>query len=308
VKKTAVIVIAIAAAVGALLAVTFEVDETEFVVVTRFGDPRRVVRDAGLYACWPPPVDVVRRIDRRVHVLDPEPDEVLTSDKKNVLVNAFLTWAVEDPIRYLERVNDRAGAEARLTAILRSEVDTALGLYALDDLLNDEPSGETAASIADVESRILASTAREARESYGIEVTAVRIRRLGFPLDNKRAVFARMRAERERIAKGYRAEGKEEAEKIKAKAEREKAALLSEAGRTAEETRGAADAEAARIYARAYERDVRLYEFLRSLEALEKIVRENSTVVIPSDSKLLEVLSRPERFLAPRPAGEGAEK
>jgi membrane protease subunit HflC len=294
VKKTVLILVALGVAIALLLACTFEVDETEFVVVTRFGDPRRVEKDAGLHFSWPAPVDVVRRIDRRVRVLDPAADEVLTSDKKNVLVNAMLTWAVEDPIRYLERVNNRADAEARLTAILRSEVDTALGLYALDDLLNDEPAEGTVVSIPDVEAKVLENTAREARESYGVHVTAVHLKRLGFPIDNKRAVFSRMRAERERIAKGYRAEGDEEASKIRAKADREKAALVSEARREAEETRGTADAEATRIYAEAYGRDPAFYEFLRGLEAIGKIIRENSTVVVPSDSLLLEALRRPD--------------
>jgi len=303
-KKTLLAVILAAATLAAVLACTFTVDESEYAVVLRFGDPRRVVDEAGLCFRWPPPIDQVRRIDRRIHVLAPKPDEVLTMEKKNVLVSTFLTWSVEDPIRYLVTVSDRAGAEARLTAIMRSEVDTALGAHPLSDLVSEEEGDEGRASIAQVSAGVTDRTAREASEGFGIKVWAIRIKRLNFPRQNKEAVFRRMEAERERIAKGYRAEGEEQADRIRAQADREEAVIVSEARRKAEVKRGEADAEATRIYAEAFGRDPAFYEFLRALQTYRKIIGAGSTVVVPSDSKLLEVLADPKRFRKAGPERE----
>src|SRR5438067_186966 len=106
-RRALLFAVLLAAGLLAGLACTFQVDETEFAIVARFGDPRRVIDEPGLHFKWPPPVDTVIRIDRRIMVLDPEPAEYLTADKKNVLVNCFLAWSVEDPIRYLVSVAER---------------------------------------------------------------------------------------------------------------------------------------------------------------------------------------------------------
>ena len=294
-KKLLISLVLVAVLVLLFLAFTVTVDETESVIVLRFGDPRRVIDEAGLHLRWPPPIDTVRRIDRRIHVLDPDSDEVLTSDKKNILVDSFLVWAVEDPTKYLVSVGDLKGAEARLTAILRSEVGTVLGSYSLSSLITDEAGAET--EMPGVMEGIAAAAAEKARNSFGIHVSAMRIKRINFPNENKRAVFQRMEAERKRIAKGFRSEGEEEADKIRARADREKAVLLAEARRQATVRRGEADAEAARIYAEAFQKDPEFFEFIRSLQAYRLILGENSTVVIPDDSPLLRVLSDPERYL-----------
>ncbi|MEN8149872.1 MAG: protease modulator HflC [Planctomycetota bacterium] len=305
-KKLMVSLVLVAVLVLLFFAFTVTVDETESVIVLRFGDPRRVIDEAGLHFRWPPPIDTVRRIDRRIHVLDPDPDEILTSDKKNILVNSFLVWAVEDPKKFLVSVGDLAGAEARLTAVLRSEVGTTLGSYPLSSLITEEEGEGT--EMASVMDRIAAAAAGKARNSFGIRVTAIRIKRINFPNENKRAVFQRMEAERKRIAKGFRSEGEEEADKIRARADREKAVLLAEAKRQAAVKRGQADAEAARIYAEAFEKDPEFFEFVRSLEAYGKIIDENSTVVIPDDSPLLRVLTDPERYLRKADAAGAGNK
>lgn len=271
-----------------------QVNETEYVIVARFGDPRRVIQRAGLYFKWPPPMDTVIRIDRRIHILDPDTAEYLTSDKKNILVNGFVVWSVGDPIRYLVSATDQAGAEARLTDMMRSELGTTLGAHALSVLVSTEPQQRT---LDDMMQEVTQNLARRARDNFGIEIAAVRIKRLNFPAQNKEAVFRRMEAERRRIARLYRSEGEEEAEKIRAQADREQAELINEAERQAAILRGEADAEASRIYAEAFAQDPEFYEFLRSLQAYENIIRETSTVVLPSDSELLEVLKHPSRMI-----------
>ena len=280
-----VVVVALVAIAG-----TFQVQETEYAIVARFGDPRRVIDEAGLHFKWPPPIETLLRIDRRTNVLDPEPGEYLTSDKKNILVSNFLVWSVADPLRYLVSLTDKTSAEARLTDIMRSEVGTTLGAYPLSALVSTEAQDQT---MADVMHAITRKTAQRASDSFGVHVAAVRIKRLNFPPQNKQAVFRRMEAERQRIARQYRSEGEEEAEKIRAQADREEAVLLNEARRQAEEIRGEADAEATRIYAEAFGQDPEFFEFVRSLEAYQNIIGESSTIVVPSDAELLKVLQTP---------------
>ena len=285
-------VILVAVTILGMFTCLVQVNETEYVIVARFGDPRRVIKRAGLYLKWPPPMDTVIRIDRRIHILDPNAAEYLTLDKKNILVNGFVVWSVGDPIRYLVSATDQAGAEARLTDMMRSEFGTTLGAHALSVLVSTEPQERT---LDDMMQEITQNLAHRARDTFGIDVAAVRIKRLNFPAQNKQSVFRRMEAERRRIARLYRSEGEEEAEKIRAQADREQAVLLNDAQRQAEILRGEADAEASRIYAEAYGQDPEFYEFLRSLQAYENIIQDTSTVVLPSDSELLNVLKYPSR-------------
>lgn len=295
-RKRAVVVIGLAALVIAAFFCTTQVDETQHAIVLRFGDPRRVVSEAGLLFHWPPPIDTVIKIDRRVHILEPGPAEYLTADKKNVLVSCFLAWNVSDPLRYLVAVTNDSGAAARLTDLLRSQIGTALGARELSVLVSNQGHGLT---IDDVMQEVTRKTAERALPSFGVEVSTVRIRRLNFPSQNKDAVFSRMEAERKRIARQYRAEGEEQAAKIRATADREEAALLANANRQAEEIRGEADAEATKIYAAAFGQDPAFYQYLRSLETYEKIVKKDSTIILPNDSPLLEVMGNPDQFVHP---------
>jgi membrane protease subunit HflC len=243
-------------------------------------------------------VDTLVRVDRRVRLLEAGAGEFLTSDKKNVLVSAFLTWAVEDPTRYLVSVTEQRGAEARLTDVLNSEVGSVLGEHPLSSILSIESvSPDLEALLGEITARV----ARRAADSFGIRVSAVRVSRINFPSQNKMAVFQRMQAERQRIALGFRSEGEEEAEKIRARAQREGAALVAEARRKAEETRGEADAEATRIYAEAFGQDPEFYEFLRSLQTYDKILGQGTTVVVPADARILRVLREPEAFFPEQP-------
>ncbi len=295
--KAFIITCLLVAAVGyGLTSFFFQVEETEFAIVTFFGNPRDVYDDAGLGFKWPWPVEEVIRIDRRINITSPEENEYLTRDKKNVLVSFFVAWKVKDPEQFLVTVNDRPGAESRIQDIIRSEVGAKLGNHDLDRLLPlSEGSAENNAADVDsiipqIMNEITVSVAGMLETEFGIEVIAVRMKRLNFPRQNKQSVFDRMAAERARIAQGYRSEGEELAEKRKAEADRQQATMINEAQLTADEIRGKADADAARIYAEAYNQDPEFYEFLRKLEAYEVFLKQNATVVIPSDSPLLDVL------------------
>jgi membrane protease subunit HflC len=279
----AVVVLALA-----LNSMLFQVDETECAIVTHFGRPVRVVSQAGLNWKLPGPIQSVLRLDKRFQLYDPRPSEYLTGDKKNLVVDAYVCWRVVDPSRFYQTVRDKLGAEVRLNDLVSSELGAALGSYALSDLISVEEDGTRTAEIME---RVTTNCRDVAGQELGIDVSDVKLKRINFPEQNKQSVFDRMRAERARIAKQYRAEGQEEALKVRAEADTERAKILSEAYKEAEKTKGLADAEAIRIYAAAHGKDPEFYRFLRTLESYRAFLSDKTTVVLSSDSELLELLT-----------------
>ncbi|MBI5543871.1 MAG: protease modulator HflC [Deltaproteobacteria bacterium] len=285
------IVIAALAVLAVALATSFvAVDETEIVVVTQFGRPIRVVETAGLTFKWPDPIQSALRLDRRLQPLDQPLSEFLTSDKKNLVVGSFVVWRIADPKRFIQSVRDRSAAQQRILDLLSSELGTVIGTYPLSAILTTEASQSKLAEIAQ---RVGQAVAPTALAEFGVKVEDVRIRRLSFPEQNLLAVYSRMRAERERIAKKYRAEGEEEAAKIKTETDRVVRQLLAEAYRDAEVERGRGDAESIRTYAEAFERDPAFYKMTRTLEAYRKLLDKNTTLVLSADSPLFRYLETP---------------
>jgi membrane protease subunit HflC len=277
-----VAVLAVAGLASALLVV----DTTEYAIVTRFGRPVRTYTTPGL-RLKAPLVDQVIRLDARLLLTEPPVAEYLTLDKKNVVARSFLTWRIDDPLRYLQTVLIRDAAEARLAAVTSSELGAALGSVPFDALVSTDPAKMRLGAIVDqVESRVRNTAARE----YGIRLVSLRLERLSFPQQNEASVFQRMRAERDRIARQFRSEGDEAALKIKAEADRERARVLAEADRKAAEIRGQGEADAARIYADALGTDPDFYRFARTLESYDKIIDNNTTIVLPADSPLIKTL------------------
>jgi modulator of FtsH protease HflC len=282
--------IGLAAAALLLIARTlFTVSETEFVLVTQFGRPVATITAAGLHAKWP--FQTANYFDRRLRIYDPRPSEFLTRDKKNIVVDSYVAWKIQDPDRFLESVGDPVAAEMRLHDIVWSGLSAALGDHDLDTLVSAAGPIQT----SDLTDSLSALTDRAALAQYGIAVVDVRIRRLNLPEQNKQSVYARMRAERERIAKQYRAEGEEQALSIRADADRQKAELLSAAYKQAEAIRGQGDAESTRIYGQAYSKNPRFYKLLRTLDAYKKVLDDKTTAILSSDSELLRVLTRGEQ-------------
>ena len=273
----------------ALRTTVFVVDETKTAIVTQFGRPVRVIETAGLNWKLPQPVQAVRLFDRRLLVYDPKPTEFLTNDKKNVVVDAFVTWRIADAGKFLETVNNRDGAEVRMADIVASELGAALGQYPLHALIS---TNLDSMKVAEIMERVESGCRTTAAASFGIDVTDVRMKRLAFPEQNKQSVFDRMRAERERTAKKYRSEGEEEAIKIRAEADKERQEILAVAYGEAEKIRGEGDAEAMRIYGAAYNTDPAFYEFTRTLESYRKFMDDRTTIVLSSDSDLLELFDK----------------
>jgi modulator of FtsH protease HflC len=287
-RKNRSIVVAVLGALALALgaAAAFVVDTTQYAVVTRFGRPVRTYTTPGLRFCVPL-IDQIVRLDARLLMTEPPIAEYLTLDKKNVVARVFLTWRVDDPLRYLQTVLLREAAEARLAALSSSEIGAAFGSVPFEALVSTSPEKTHLASIVDkIEERVRDTAAR----AYGIRLVSLRLERLAFPQQNEESVFQRMRAERQRIAKQFRSEGEEASLKIRAEADRERARILAEADRKAAEVRGQAEADAARIYSDALAVDPEFYRFVRTLEAYDKIVDKNTTIVLPADSPLMKGL------------------
>jgi membrane protease subunit HflC len=278
----ALVVLVALAALGS----AFVVDATEYAVVTRFGRPVRTYTTPGLRFRLPI-VDQVVRLDARLLMTEPPAAEYLTLDKKNVVARTFLTWRLDDPVRYLQTVLVRDAAEARLAAVTSSEIGAAFGSVSFDALVStDADKMHLGAIVDEVERRVRDTAAHE----YGINLVSLGVERLAFPQQNEASVFQRMRAERQRIARQFRSEGEEQSLRIRAEADRERARLLAEAERKASEIRGQAEAEAAHIYADALGADPDFYRFVRTLEAYEKIIDKDTTVILPTDSALMKGL------------------
>jgi membrane protease subunit HflC len=265
----------------------FSVRETEFVLITQFGRPIRTITDAGLHAKWFFQTSIF--FDRRLRVYNPRPSEFLTRDEKNIVIENYVVWKIDNPTRFVETVGDPVAAEMRLHDIIWSGLSAALGTHDLDSIVAPSLDKIQAAKMLD---DLTALTDRAALEQYGINVVDVRIKRLNLPEQNKQSVYARMRAERERIARQYRAEGEEQALSIRADADKQREEILSVAYRQAEKTKGEGDAESTRIYGQAYSKNPRLYKLLRTLEAYKKILDDKTTAILSSDSELLRLLTR----------------
>jgi membrane protease subunit HflC len=269
----------------------FQVDQTEYVVVTQFGRPVQAITDPGLNWKLPDPIQSIQRYDNRLKIFLPSQAEFLTSDKKNIVAEAYPTWRITDPVQFMKTVKDIAGARSRLTDIVSSELGVAFGQFDLSSLVTAEKGKMKLPEMMEKITRISNNKVKE----YGMTVTDVRVKVLNFPEKNKLSVFQRMRAERERIARKYRSEGTEEASKIRAEAEKEKKIILSQAYEKAQKLKGEGEAEAITIYGNAYQKDPEFYKFLRSLEAYEKFIDDKTTTILPTDAEILKYFENSQK-------------
>jgi membrane protease subunit HflC len=267
----------------------FSVRETQFVLVTQFGRPLYTVKDAGLHVKWF--FQNATYFDKRLRIYNPRPSEFLTQDKKNIVIENYVAWRIDDPERFVQTVGDPIAAEMRLHDIIWSGLSAALGTHDMESIISTDAGKIQAGQMLD---HLTDATDKAALEQYGIKIFDVRIKRLNLPEQNKQSVYARMRAERERIARQYRAEGEEQALSIRADADKQKEEILSVAYKDAEKVRGEGDAESTRIYSAAYTRNPRFYKLLRTLESYKKVLDDKTTAIMSSDSELLRVLTRGE--------------
>jgi len=259
----------------------FIVDETEQVVVLQFGKPVRIITEPGLHMKVPFPIQEKNVFDNRLLEYDSPPEEILSKDKKSLIVDNYVRWKIVDPLQFLKTVQAIPTALSRMDDIVYSELRRELGTHDMVEIIteNREELMET-----------VTVASNRATQDYGIEVVDVRIRRVDLPSQNEESIYARMDAERKRQANKFRSEGEEEAQKIRATTDRDKTIILADAYKEAEGIRGEGDAKAVEVYADAYSADPKFYEFVRTLDAYKKIIDDKTMLVLPSDSRLFKLL------------------
>lgn len=259
------------------------VDEREQAIVTQVGQYLTSVRQPGLYVKVPF-YHQVTRFEKRILVSDPSPSEYLTLDKKRLVADPVTRWRVVDPLLFFTTVHAEAGARARLDDIVFSAMRAELANHDFDQVISNEREN--------IMLRVSKQTGERAK-AFGIEVVDVRLKRADLPEAVQASVFARMQAERSRIASRYRSEGAEAGAQIRAEADKERTIILAKAYEESQTLRGAGDAEAANVYAQAFGQDPEFYAFVRSLQAYETLLGDGSTLVLSSDSDLFRYLNSP---------------
>ncbi|WP_024462272.1 protease modulator HflC [Marinimicrobium sp. LS-A18] len=272
------------------------VPETHMAMVTQFGKPTRAIHQAGLAFKWPDPIETAVFFDKRQQLLSLEPTELVTLDRRNLVVSAFVVWRIVDPGQFLTSLRSMDTAEQRLSTLASSEIGAALAARPITQIftLNEQDF-----QLNEMFEQISRSANRIAERELGIEVVTVRPNRFGFPKQNLLAIYKRMESERDRIARQYRAEGQEQAATLRAETEREVRQMRAQAQREAQALIGQSEAEAARRYADAYQTNADYYRFIRTLEAYNQILGEDTRLVLSAESPLFDLLFNPPEFDQP---------
>lgn len=266
--------------------VLYKVDETELAIVTRFGQPVRPSRE-GMRLIEPgihvktPFIETVTYFDRRLLVFDAPPDSLLTKDKKRLIIDVYARGRIVEPLRFFRTMRTEEQARSRAIDIISSELRREVASENQAEIITKERD--------QVMESVLEASAPKLLE-FGIEVVDVRIKRADFPDEIAESVYARMQAERKRKADRERAEGAEADAEIRADVDKQATIILAEAERDAQILRGEGEAEAAKLFAEALERDPEFYGFQRKLETYAKSLSNNTTLVLPADNDLFEWL------------------
>jgi membrane protease subunit HflC len=295
-------------AVLVVASASYRVGEAEQVIITQFGNPiGDPIATPGLHFKVPF-VQQANFFDKRFLEWDGSPNQVPTKDKRFIWVDTYARWRIVDPLRFFQRLRDERGAQSRLDDILDGETRNAVARYDLIELVRNTNRNPEDIPIEAEEEEVILNVIEKGRDQVsrevlarsaertadlGIELLDLRIKRINYVEEVQQDVFARMIAERQRIAELYRSEGQGEAARIQGERERDLQRIQSEAFRTAEELKGTADASATDIYAGAYARDADFYSFTRSLETYEKVIDPATMLILGTDSEFLRYLEQP---------------
>jgi len=250
----------------------FTVHQTQQALVLQFGEIRSAVTDPGLHFKLPL-IQNVEYMEKRILDFDAPPVEAVASDKKRIVVDAYARFKIEDPEQFYKAVRTETVARSRLGSIINSSLRKTLGRVELETMLSADRAGLM---------RELSDDVNSEATKLGIRIVDVRIKRADLPEANSQAIYRRMQAEREREAREARARGAEEAQKIRADADRQKTVLLAEARKSSEIIRGEGDAIRNRVFAEAFEKDAEFFDFYRSLQAYRTALQAGDTTMVLS--------------------------
>jgi membrane protease subunit HflC len=283
-KQTIIGVLVVFAALWILIPqVLFSIDEREQAIITQFGAYIRTITDPGLHAKLPF-LQRIHRFDKRVLATDADPAEYLTLDLKRLVVDYVARWQIKDPLAFFISVGTLEGARARIEDIVFSELRQAISSQEFAPVTSEQREPTMQA---------VANAARARTAAFGIELVDVRIKRADLPREVQQSVFARMVAERGRIAKRYRSEGEEEGAKLRAETDKQREIILAQAYERSQRLQGEGDAAATAVYASAYQQNPRFYGFTRTLEAYDDILTPETLLVLPGDAAMFRLLSSP---------------
>ncbi len=256
------------------------VDETEQVVIVQLGKPVRNITEPGLNFKIPF-IQSATIFDKRLLEYDSAPNTILTEDKKNLILDNYAQWRISDPLKFMQTMRTQALAQSRLDDIIYSSLRVQLGTHLMREIVS---------TMRDSLMHKVTANATLTAHEYGIEILDVRIKRADLPRENEQAVFDRMQAERHRMAKQFRSEGDEQAVKIRAETDKNREIILADAYKAAQIVRGDGEAQAIKIYAKAYEGDPDFYEFVRTLDAYKEVFDENTKLVLTPESDFFRFL------------------
>ena len=310
--KPTIILAAVLIAIVIATVFVFTVSETEQVIVTQFGSPKRVIKEAGLHFKLPF-LEQINALDKRVLEWDGKPTQVPTLDKKYIWVDSFARWRITDPLMFFKTVTMESSAHGRLDDIINGAVRNKISNHPLIEAVrtSDRPmsimtgiDGEATGEVRKVEAGrdvIVAEVLEEAKlaaTQFGIEIIDIRFKRINYVEQVRESVYQRMITERKRIAAKYRSEGEGQKLEIEGRKEREEKQIISEAYKEAQQIMGKADAEAIRTYAEAYAKDPEFYSFLETLTSYEENLTSGSVLILSTDGEYLKYLKTPRPELA----------
>ncbi|MGN6095539.1 MAG: protease modulator HflC [Bosea sp. (in: a-proteobacteria)] len=282
--KAALLVVLVAVAV-VFYACTFIVSQTQSALVLRLGAVRAIKTEPGLYLKWFAPIETVTLLDNRILDLDLPAQEIIASDQKRLVVDAFTRYRISDPLRFYQAVNNIPRANSQLASIVNGNVRSVLADATFVDMVRTERSR--------LMSRIRDDVNREAAR-FGMTVVDVRLRRVDLPAANSAAVFQRMQTERQREAAEARALGGQQAQEIRARADRDSTVIVAGAQQQSDEIRGQGEAERNKVFAEAYGKDPEFFAFYRSMQAYENSIKPGDTrMVLTPDSRLFQFFNGP---------------
>jgi membrane protease subunit HflC len=282
-KKRVVLIILIFIGFLLLSSATFTIDEKEQAIITQFGKYIRTINKPGLHFKIPM-IQTLHLLEKRVLTTEAVAVEYITLDKKRVVVDHVSRWKIEDPLEFYQSVRTEAGALARIEDILVARLRQEIAKHDFIGFIREERE------------KIVETVGKEAHElakRFGIRIIDVRIKRADLPKEVQASVYARMQAERHRIAMRYRSEGEQRSREIKAETDKEKEIILAKAYEQQMKLFGEGDGRATEIYASSYEQDKEFYSFLRRLQTYEQLFEGKTTILLDSDSDLLKYFKSP---------------
>ena len=281
--RTISIVVLILAAFFVLSSSYFYVDQRVQALVLQFGEPVKVIKTPGLQFKIPL-IQNVEYFDKRLILFDNPVEEIISADRKRLIVDAFARYRIDDPLRYYQAIRYETALSNRLGSIINDSLRQVLGRVPLQEVISIRRS---------VLLEEVASLVYEAAKDFGLRIEDVRIRRADLPTANSEAIFRRMQTERQQEAAQFRAEGEEQSRRIKAESEKEKTILLANAERTGEILRGEGDADKNKILAEAFSRDPEFFAFYRAMQAyVTAIDSSDTTMILSPDSEFFEYFNK----------------